>query len=54
VVINDGLMRAIADVAGIVGRCRTAAHRGGEAAGGTARGEDEAFDAPPDDASEGS
>ena len=54
VVINDGLMRAIADVAGIVDSCRSAAHLGGETAGGTARGEDEALDALPSDASEGS
>jgi len=54
VVINDGLMRAIADVAGIVDSCRCAAHLGGETAGGTARGEDEALDALPTDASKGS
>jgi guanylate kinase len=54
VVINDGLMQATAEVAGIVDSCRSAARSGSGAAGGTAGGEVQAPDALPDDASEGS
>jgi guanylate kinase len=53
VVINDGLLSAAAEVAGIVNSCRSTALTGSGAAGGTAEGEDQAPDALPDDASEG-
>ncbi|HVB93236.1 MAG TPA: hypothetical protein VND67_02875 [Acidimicrobiales bacterium] len=54
VVVNDGLMRAAAEVAGIVDRCRSAADSGDGPAGGTAGGQDRAPGALPDDATEGS
>jgi guanylate kinase len=54
VVVNDGLMRAAAEVAGIVVDCRSTARSGSGATGGTVGGEDHATDALPDDASEGS
>jgi guanylate kinase len=54
VVINEGLMRATAEVAGIVDGRRSSALPGSGAAGGSAGGEDQAAGALPDDASEGS
>lgn len=48
-VVNDDLVRATDQVAGIVDRYRSAAPRGGDTAGGAG----EASDAPPDDASKG-
>lgn len=54
VVINDGMMQAVAEVAGIVGVRRSAAPTGDGAAGGTTGGADAAPDVLPDDASEGS
>jgi guanylate kinase len=54
VVVNDGLMRAAAEVAGIVEGCRSTARSGSDAAGGTAGGEDQASGSLPDDVSEGS
>lgn len=54
VVVNDGLMRAAAEVAGIVDSCRSTARTGSGTAGGTVGGEDQASGALPDDVSEGS
>jgi hypothetical protein len=54
VVINDGVMQAVTEVAGIVGVRRSAARTGDGSAGGTTGGAATASDALPDDASEGS
>jgi guanylate kinase len=53
VVINDGVMQAATEVAGIVDDRRSSARNGGGSAGGTTGGADAASDALPDDASEG-
>jgi hypothetical protein len=54
VVINDGVMQAVTEVAGIVSDRRSTARTGDGAAGGTTGGADAASDALPDDVSEGS
>jgi guanylate kinase len=54
VVVNDGMMQAVAEVAGIVGVRRSSALAGERPAGGTTGGANVASDVLPDDASEGS
>jgi guanylate kinase len=54
VVINDGVMQAVTEVAGIVDDRRSTAPTGDGSAGGTTGGADAASDALPDDVSEGS